>query len=663
MNRPLIGILEWFRPGEYERVEQVLADLRALDVSRLRTGISWAEWYTAGAKEWYDWLFPRLAREVELLPCFLYTPPSLGVVPRTSSPPRDPKAYADFIDVMITEYGSHFEWLELWNEPNNLSEWDSMLDPMWYTFSTMVGGAAYWAKRRGKKTVLGGMSPTDPSWLALMCERGVIAHIDVLGIHGFPGTWEYTWRGWDANVQALQEVLAHYGEEAEIWITEAGYSTWRHDEVEQLHCLLDALDAPVQRLYWYGAYDLNPGLPSIDGFHMDEREYHFGLKHHDGAAKLLFRLWASGGIQTVQDLNDLAAVSRPRHDEYTLITGGAGFIGSHLADRLLSQGRRVLVYDSLAQHQSEHNLQWLRDRHGDNLSVMVADIRDPYKLQAALDRSQRVYHLAAQVPAALESINPRREFEINAAGTLNLLDALRALDRSVPLVFVSTYHVYGDRARLIRGDTRYEPAHPHLRAHGLTRRYPLDPRGTYACSRGAADQYVLEYARQHTLPAVLLRVSPVYGERQPTHQDQPWLAQMLWSVLEKVPVTIEADPLQLYDFLFIDDLLDALILAQNYAREIGGQALNVGGGPGSALSLLELADLVGSVHGESPSLSFAPRPAAMTRYFVSDNRRFSKLTGWEPQVDLARGLQRVYEWARQMESNPFFELLEEGHAR
>lgn len=132
--RPSIGVCEWFRPGEYERVESLLADLETLGITELRTGISWADWHTQAGQEWYHWFLPRLAQSVNVLPCFHYTPPSLGIQPKTSAPPRQLKAYADFIDVMITEFGDCFEWVELWNEPNNLADWDWRLDPNWDFF-------------------------------------------------------------------------------------------------------------------------------------------------------------------------------------------------------------------------------------------------------------------------------------------------------------------------------------------------------------------------------------------------------------------------------------------------------------------------------------------------------------------------------------------------
>jgi CDP-paratose 2-epimerase len=181
-TKTTVGILEWFRPGEYEEVKNAIQDLKALGISHLRTGISWADWYVEGTQEWYDWLFPELSKHVEILPCFLYTPPSIGEMEKTSSPPKELKAYADFIDIMISRYGEHFEWVELWNEPNNKVEYDFTLDYSWTKFSRMITMAAFWAKKKGKKTLLGGMSPIDPNWLQMMAEHGTLEHIDAIGI-------------------------------------------------------------------------------------------------------------------------------------------------------------------------------------------------------------------------------------------------------------------------------------------------------------------------------------------------------------------------------------------------------------------------------------------------------------------------------------------------
>ena len=197
---PKIGVLEWFRIGEHDRVDRTLADLREIGVEELRTGVSLADFYTPEGEAWYAWLLPQLARQVNVLPCFICTPPSFGLAPKTSSPPRETRSFADFLDVAITRFGKYFEHVELWNEPNNLREWDVTLDPYWYKFSEMIGAAAYWCRQRGKKTVLGGMSPIDPNWLRLMGERGLLPYIDAVGIHGYPVTFEFCWDGWDEQI-------------------------------------------------------------------------------------------------------------------------------------------------------------------------------------------------------------------------------------------------------------------------------------------------------------------------------------------------------------------------------------------------------------------------------------------------------------------------------
>ena len=173
------------------------ADLQRLGVRHLRTGISWADYHQPGVAAWYDWLLPYLAGRFDLLPCVLYVPPSISRSKTTAGPPEDPQAYADFLDLLVNRYDRHIGAVELWNEPNNLADWDWRIDPQWDAFAAMIGKAAHWMRRRGKRTVLGGMCPLDLHWLRVMAERGVLGEIDVVGLHGFPGTWESsstTWR-------------------------------------------------------------------------------------------------------------------------------------------------------------------------------------------------------------------------------------------------------------------------------------------------------------------------------------------------------------------------------------------------------------------------------------------------------------------------------------
>lgn len=650
-HSPLIGVLEWFRPGEYEQVERVLADLQDLGVTQLRTGVSWADWHKGIGQEWYRWLLPRLAQSVEILPCFLYTPPSLGVVPKTASPPRQAKAYADFIDQMIAYFGEYFEWVELWNEPNNVSEWDWTLDPEWWVFSEMIGGAAYWAQQRGKKTLLAGMSPVDPNWLRLMGDRGVLAYIDAVGIHGFPGNWEYAWAGWRKNIERVQAVLAQYQSSAQVWITETGFSTWQYDEHRQLREFLAAINTSVERVYWYAARDLNPHLSTVDGFHTDEREYHFGLKQTDGNPKLLSRLWANGGLPAVRQVANWA-VARAESTENAqllvsdapiLITGGSGFIGSNLADHFLRLGQPVLLFDNLSRPGVERNYLWLRARYGDLVQIVIADVRDRFALRQALLEARQVFHLAAQVAVTTSLTNPQRDFEINAMGTLNLLEELRSQADPPPLVFTSTNKVYGTLANLelvMQGD-RYQPI---AATQGINEAQPLDFHSPYGCSKGAAEQYVLDYARNFGIPAVVLRLSCIYGPQQLGTEDQGWVAHFLKQAIADRPITLYGDGKQVRDILFITDLIAAFCAVQQQMPTLSGQAFNLGGGWHNTTSLLELMALIGELHGKQPQLQFQDWRTGDQRYYVADFGKFQAATSWTPKVSIRQGVQQLYQW-------------------
>jgi CDP-paratose 2-epimerase len=646
---PTLGMLEWFRPGEHDRVDRVLDDLQALGVNSLRTGISWADWHTPEGEAWYAWLFPQLSRRVEVLPCFMYTPPSWGVASKTSAPPQDPRSYADFIDLMIKRFGKHFEHVELWNEPNDLRAWDVSLDPYWFKFSEMVGAAAYWAKQCGKKTVLGGMSPIDPAWLRLMGERGLLKYIDAVGVHAFPALSDNKWEGWKPLVERVREVLAKFQPDAQVWITETGYSTWRHDERRQLTAFVDAIDAPVDRVYWYSVDDLDPTLPTVDGFHADEREYHFGLKRADGGQKLLYRLWAEGGVDAVRDaywLGKASAHVAAGETKPVLITGGAGFIGTNVADRIMAGGQPVLLYDNLSRPGVERNLAWLKRTHGDLLHVEAADVQDAFAVRHAAAKASRVFHFAAQVAVTTSLTNAVHDFEVNARGTLNLLEGIRSLDNPPPLVFTSTNKVYGGLpdVKMRLAGQRYEPEDDRVRDHGIGEGRPLDFHSPYGCSKGAADQYVVDYARTFGLPACVFRMSCIYGPHQCGNEDQGWVAHFLIKALRGEPITLYGDGMQVRDILFAEDLVDAFLLAQANLPGLSGEAFNIGGGPGNTISLLDLLDLIERLNGERPDVRFGAWRPGDQRYYVSDTAKMRAATGWAPKVGVEEGVRRLYEW-------------------
>lgn len=661
-----LGIIEWLRPGEYQRVEDMLRDLRALNISHLRTGLSWADWHTPEGKKWFDWVIPRIAQDVELLPCFTYTPPSLGVEAKTSAPPRDPKAYADFIDVMISQHGQHFEWIELWNEPNNLNDWDWRLDPEWQIFTTMIGMAAHWAKQRGKKTVLAGMCPTDPNWLDMMCARGVVQLFDAVGVHGFPGTWEFEGDNWSEKITSVRQVLRKYQLDPEIWLTEVGYSTWRHDEITQVKTFIDALEAPAERVYWYSGYDLHPHVAHQDGFHEDERHYHFGLKSAEGEPKLLYRVWQESGLEGLRDLVDTvyksgAGLSREpstvmrasgitiipstADKKPVLITGGAGFIGTNVAERLLQQGESVLIFDNLGRTGVERNLEWLCKQYGKQVQLEIADIRDAHLVRDAVHRASKIFHFAAQVAVTTSIDAPQKDFDINVRGTLNILETMRQMESPPPLLFTSTNKVYGalDDVALHQIGDRYHPREERF-SQGISERQRLDFHSPYGCSKGAADQYVLDYSRTYGIPAVVFRMSCIYGPHQFGTEDQGWVAHFLIQAMKGLPLTLYGDGRQVRDILFVEDLVNAMLLAQKNISQLSGRAFNIGGGAGNSTSLLEVLNLISSLTGKPCRYSFADWRLGDQKYYVTNTQEFQKMTGWKPQFTIEDGLEQLHDW-------------------
>ena len=335
-------------------------------------------------------------------------------------------------------------------------------------------------------------------------------------------------------------------------------------------------------------------------------------------------------------------------DAATLITGAAGFIGSNLADRLLSAGQTVLMLDDLSRRGVERNVEWLRGRHGRAVKLRIADVRDRAALDAAAVRATRVYHFAAQTAVTTSLLDPVRDFEVNARGTLNLLEALRACEEPPPLVFTSTNKVYGalGDVPLRLSAERYEPVDGTVRETGIGEQRPIDFHSPYGCSKGAADHYVIDYARSFGLPAVVLRMSCIYGPHQLGTEDQGWVAHFLLSALTGEPLTIYGDGCQVRDLLFVDDLVDALVLAQERMAQLSGQAFNIGGGPDNTTSLLELLQLMTEL-GAPCGVRHGEWRTGDQRYYVSDTRRFAEATGWTPKVDVARGVERLLAWMRE----------------
>jgi CDP-paratose 2-epimerase len=331
---------------------------------------------------------------------------------------------------------------------------------------------------------------------------------------------------------------------------------------------------------------------------------------------------------------------------HALITGGAGFVGSNLADRLLGMGRPVHIFDNCSRPGVEANLQWLRERHGSLLTVERGDVRDPDAVRRAVATADSVFHLAAQVAVTTSLTDPLTDFEVNTRGTLNVLEAVRGSARPTPAIVTSTNKVYGalDDIALSEQGKRWNPADVHVRQRGIGESHPLDFHSPYGCSKGAADQYVLDYARSFGLRTAVFRMSCIYGPRQFGTEDQGWVAHFLLSALEGRPVSLFGDGKQVRDILFVDDLVNALLLAETDMDHIAGRAFNVGGGVANTVSLLEMLDLIAELHGERPRATFSDWRTGDQRYYVSDTTRLRNATGWEPRVSVQQGIERLYHW-------------------
>lgn len=332
-----------------------------------------------------------------------------------------------------------------------------------------------------------------------------------------------------------------------------------------------------------------------------------------------------------------------------LITGGAGFIGTNLAHRLLSAGRRVVIFDNFSRPGVKHNLRALRAAHGDETQVLAADVRDELALQRAVGACSTVYHLAAQPFAHADTHDTVGQFETNARGTLNLLEAIRVASSPPALVYTSTSRVYGplEHVTLREAGDRYEPEDPVLLRSGIGETHPLDFYGPNGCSKGAGDQYVLDYARIFGLSATVFRLSCVYGPYQTGASGRGWVAECLSRALLDEPVTIYGDGRQVRDLLYVDDVVEALVLAEEKIGMLRGRAFNIGGGPERTLSPRELVPMLGELCGRMPQVRYEAWRPSDQRYFVSDPSLFATLAGWQPVTAVRTGVELLYRWMRE----------------
>jgi CDP-paratose 2-epimerase len=323
-----------------------------------------------------------------------------------------------------------------------------------------------------------------------------------------------------------------------------------------------------------------------------------------------------------------------------LITGGAGFIGSNLAAHHLKKGDKVTLYDNLSRPGVEQNLDWLLTLKG-KLVHINADINDVATLNIAVKKQHRIYHEAGQTAVTTSLTNPVHDFQVNALGTFNVVEAVRTQNPKATLIYASTNKVYGSLPgwQFKQGKTRYVPT----KQAAVSETEPLDFHSPYGCSKGAGDQYVRDYARSYGLKTVVFRQSCIYGEHQLGVEDQGWLAHFAAQAIKGLPITIFGDGKQVRDVLYIGDLVEAYELAATHIDTTAGHIYNLGGGVDHTLSLLELIALLKKRLGPVSVTMSKPRVGDQL-YYVSNLAKAKHDFHWVPKISVETGVDRLVTW-------------------
>src|SRR5579872_6912571 len=326
-----------------------------------------------------------------------------------------------------------------------------------------------------------------------------------------------------------------------------------------------------------------------------------------------------------------------------LIFGGAGFIGANWAHYLLrNTDAQVHVFDNLSRQGVAHNLADLRKaaQGTGRLKITLGDVRERAAVSRAVASATDIFNFAAQVAVTTSIDDPRLDFDVNLGGTFNILEAARESGNRPFLLFTSTNKVYGDMGDVPLSSTRLR--HQYAEMRGISEERPVDFHSPYGCSKGAADQYVHDYARIYNLPTVVFRMSCIAGPRQFGNEDQGWVAHFLYSVLSGTPITVYGNGCQVRDVLHVHDLIDAMMAARNAVERTRGNVFNVGGGLSRAVSVLELLQEIERRVGKPPRCRFREvRPGDQPLY-ISDTSKLQTLTGWAPARSLGATLDAIH---------------------
>ncbi|MCA1439522.1 NAD-dependent epimerase/dehydratase family protein [Ensifer sp. IC4062] len=342
----------------------------------------------------------------------------------------------------------------------------------------------------------------------------------------------------------------------------------------------------------------------------------------------------------------LAAPAVSRNASAILVVGGSGFVGCNLADSFLRDGEEVIVLDNLSRAGVERNLEWLVDNHRSAVHPVLADVRDFTAIEPVFKDAKAVFHLAAQTAVTVSLQQPIDDFETNARGTLNVLEAARLAGRQAPVIFASSNKVYGVLAQMQLTEVggQHLPTDEAVRNQGVSETQPLDFCTPYGCSKGVADQYVLDYARSFGLPTAVLRMSCIYGPRQFGTEDQGWVAHFLIRALAGEPISIYGDGKQVRDILHVRDAVAAYRALLKSIERLSGRAFNLGGGPENAVSISQVLGEIELLVGRPLSTEEHDWRAGDQLFFVADTRALADAVGWKARTAWRAGLRDLHGW-------------------
>ena len=331
-----------------------------------------------------------------------------------------------------------------------------------------------------------------------------------------------------------------------------------------------------------------------------------------------------------------------------LITGGCGFVGSNLTNSLISDGHTVVAFDNLHRSGAERNLKWLQSLNNEHFIYVNGDVTKPEDCINVLKKYSfdAVYHFAGQVAVTTSVDNPREDFNINAFGTFNMLEAVRLSGKKIPFFITSTNKVYGEMTHINvvehNGCWDYENL-----PYGAGEDQPLDFHSPYGCSKGTADQYVRDYGRIYDIPTVVFRMSCQFGPRQFGNEDQGWVARFVIAASKGNDINIYGDGKQVRDILYIEDLVRAFRMAYTSIDKTKGQIFNIGGGRNNVISLLELIEIIEKLTGRKINVKYGDWRPGDQKVYISDIRKAERVFGWKPQNDKLQGVTKLFYWVKE----------------